>query len=173
MPVDIESLYILHYPAPVLRSRAESIDKIDQQVKDVASRMIMLMGEAEGLGLAAPQIGLSWRMFVARDDPEGDTARVYINPTLENLSSTLVSREEGCLSLPGINADITRPQSVTIRAQDLDGKEFVLSSDELLARVWQHEFDHLDGILITDRMSKIDRIANRKPLKELVSASKT
>lgn len=173
MPVDIESLYILHYPAPVLRSRAESIDKIDQQVKDVAARMMLLMGEAEGLGLAAPQIGLSWRMFIARDDPEVDTARVYINPTLENLSSELVSREEGCLSLPGINAEITRPQSATIRAKDLDGNEFVLSNDELLARIWQHEFDHIEGILITDRMSKIDRLANRKPLKELVNASKT
>lgn len=173
MPVDIESLYILHYPAPVLCSRAESIDKIDQQVKDVAARMMLLMGEAEGLGLAAPQIGLSWRMFIARDDPEGDTARVYINPTLENLSPNLVSREEGCLSLPGINADITRPESATIRAKDLDGNEFVLSNDDLLARVWQHEFDHIEGILITDRMSKIDRIANRKPLKELVNASKT
>ena len=173
MPVDIETLYILHYPAPVLRSRAEPIDNIDQQVKDVAARMMLLMGEAEGLGLAAPQIGLSWRMFIARDDPEGDPARVYINPTLENLSPTLVSREEGCLSLPGINADILRSQSATITAQDLDGNEFVLSSDELLARVWQHEFDHIQGILITDRMSKIDRIANRKPLKELVNASKT
>ncbi len=173
MPEDVETLYILHYPAPVLRCRAEPIDKINQQVKAVAARMMMLMQEAEGLGLAAPQIGLSWRMFIARDDPEGGPARVYINPTLENLSPTLVSREEGCLSLPGINADILRSQSATIRARDLDGNEFVLSSDELLARVWQHEFDHIQGILITDRMSKIDRLANRKPLKELVNASKT
>ena len=135
--------------------------------------MMLLMAEAEGLGLAAPQIGLSWRMFIARDDPEGDTARVYINPTVENLSSNLVIREEGCLSLPGINAEIRRPQSVTIRAQDLEGNEFELSSDELLARVWQHDFDHLEGVLITDRMSKLDRLANRKPLKELVNASKT
>lgn len=173
MPLDIESLYILHYPAPILRQRAETIDKIDQEVKDVVARMMMLMEEAEGLGLAAPQIGLSWRIFIARDDPEGDSTRVYINPTLDNLSSNLVTREEGCLSLPGINVEIRRPEAVTIKASDLEGNEFELTNDDLLARVWQHEFDHLEGVLITDRMSKIDRLANRKLLKEFVKTYKS
>lgn len=173
MLLDIKSLYILHFPAPILHSRAETIDKIDQNVKDVVARMMMLMEEAEGLGLAAPQIGLSWRIFIARDDPEGEPARVYINPTLENLSSNIVTREEGCLSLPGINAEIRRSEAATIRALDLEGNEFELTRDDLLARVWQHEIDHLEGVLITDRMSKIDRLANRKLLKEFVKAYKS
>ena len=173
MPLDIESLYILHYPAPILRKRAETIDKIDQEVKDVVARMMMLMEEAEGLGLAAPQIGLSWRIFIARDDPESSVSRVYINPTLDKLSSNLVTREEGCLSLPGINAEIRRPEAATIRALDIEGNEFELTNDDLLSRVWQHEFDHLEGVLITDRMSKLDRLANRKLLKEFVKTYKS
>ena len=84
-----------------------------------------------------------------------------------NLTGDLVSREEGCLSLPGISAEIRRPAHATITATDLDGASFTLTRDDLLARVWQHETDHLDGVLILDRMSPIDRLAARRQLKQL------
>lgn len=167
---DPASLRILSYPAPVLKRRASEVETIDGYVRDVAHRMLELMREAEGVGLAAPQVGLSWRLFVANSGSDGEPDRVYINPRIEFLPSEMVWREEGCLSLPGIRAQIRRPERVTITATDLDGKTFTLTSDGLLARVWQHEFDHLDGTLILDRMSPIDRLATRRAVKELVAS---
>jgi peptide deformylase len=144
MTVDVADLRILHYPATPLRDVAKPIEAIDDTVAAVAARMLELMHEADGAGLAAPQVGLSWRMFVTKaDDRRPDL--VYVNPVLGELDPEIAVREEGCLSLPG---------------------------DGLLARVWQHEIDHLDGVLIIDKMTPMDRIANRKPLKELESAAR-
>ncbi len=140
--------------------------EIDASVQAVAARMIALMREANGLGLAAPQVGLPWRMFVTsggEDYPD----RVYINPTLSVVNTELVLKEEGCLSLPGINVELRRPKAATINALNLAGQPFKLSDDDVLARVWQHELDHLEGILILDRMSPMDRLATRKIIKEL------
>jgi peptide deformylase len=133
--------------------------------------MLELMHEEEGAGLAAPQVGLSWRMFVTKaDDRRPDL--VYVNPALGELDLEIAVREEGCLSLPGITAEVRRPATATMTALDLQGSEFTLRDDGLLARVWQHEVDHLDGVLIIDKMTPMDRIANRKPLKELESAAR-
>ena len=166
MGIAAATLQVLHYPAPQLRSRTEPIQKIDASVEAVAVRMIELMRQANGLGLAAPQVGLPWRMFVTSGQEDGPD-HVYINPTLTIVDAELVLREEGCLSLPGINIELRRPRAATINARDLTGKQFQLTDYELLARVWQHELDHLDGILIIDKMSPMDRIATRKILKEL------
>ena len=166
MGVTATTLQVLHYPAPQLRCRGESIEKIDASVEAVAARMIELMREANGLGLAAPQVGLAWRMFVTSGQEDGPD-RVYINPTITFVDAELVLREEGCLSVPGINVELRRPRAATINAQDLTGKKFELTDHELLARVWQHELDHLNGVLIIDRMSPMDRLATRKILKEL------
>ena len=166
MGIAAATLQVLHYPAPQLRGRAEPIQKIDASVEAVAARMIELMRQANGLGLAAPQVGLPWRMFVTSGQEDGPD-RVYINPTVSVVDAELVLREEGCLSLPGINVELRRPRAATINAQDLAGKHFELTDHELLARVWQHELDHLDGVLIIDKMSPMDRIATRKILKEL------
>ncbi len=166
MGIAAATLQVLHYPAPQLRSRAEPIQKIDASVEAVAVRMIELMRQANGLGLAAPQVGLPWRMFVTSGQEDGPD-HVYINPTLTIVDAELVLREEGCLSLPDINIELRRPRAATINARDLAGKQFELTDYELLARVWQHELDHLDGILIIDKMSPMDRIATRKILKEL------
>ena len=92
---------------------------------------------------------------------------MYINPTLTIIDPELVLREEGCLSVPGINVELRRPRAATIKALDLTGKRFQLTDHDLLARVWQHEMDHLQGILIIDKLSPMDRIATRKILKEL------
>lgn len=175
MTLDPAKLSIVHYPAAVLKQRAKPIEKIDEMVRAVADRMIELMQGEEGLGLAAPQVGVSWRMFVTRDDPSSDSGkpRVYINPTLKINDPESELHEEGCLSLPGIHVDIFRPKSITITATDLDGRLFTISNHEFISRVWQHETDHLNGVLIIDKMSPIDRLSKRKRIKELEAAAKT
>jgi peptide deformylase len=172
MRIDPAQLSILHYPAPVLRERAAPVDSVNDEIKTLARRMIELMNEADGLGLAAPQVGVALRIFVAQVKADHEPVRVYINPELSSHASDIESREEGCLSLPGVNVHVRRPVGATINAIGLDGKPFSLTSDGLLARVWQHEIDHLDGILIIDKMNPMDRLANRKPIKELEAAAR-
>ena len=116
--------------------------------------------------IARPNLGI-----VELLGPEDEPARVYVNPHLSEFIQVPVVREEGCLSLPGINVDIRRPAGCMITAMDLDGREFTLARDDLLARVWQHETDHLNAILIIDKMSALDRLANRKLIKELEAAA--
>jgi len=172
MHVDPAELSIVTYPARILKERARPLEAVDDEVRAVAHRMIDLMHEAEGVGLAGPQVGLPWRIFVTNgraDDPED---RVYINPRLELERGDLESDEEGCLSLPGITVQVRRPPVATITALDIDGHEFSRTAEGMLARIWQHEYDHLDGVLILDRMSPIDRLANRKAIKELEAAAR-
>jgi len=167
MSVDVDKLVIVNYPHPVLRQKAAPIEQITDQVRVVAKRMLQLMHEAPGIGLAAPQVGLPWRMFVASDSGQAEDDRVFINPRLVEPAEETEAIDEGCLSLPGINVKVRRPTGISIEATDLEGNDFRLSSDELAARVWQHEYDHLDGVLIIDRMSPIDKLANRKAIKLL------
>ena len=167
MPVDPLSLRIVTYPDPVLRQPAEAVTEFNDEVRGVAHRMLELMREAPGVGLAAPQVGLSWRVFVANPTGEPGDDRVFINPEIVEASRDVAAMEEGCLSLPEIRGEVQRPRRVTVRAIDLDGERFELTSDELPARVWQHEIDHLDGVLIIDKMTRMDRLANRRPLKAL------
>ncbi len=167
MPVDIAKLRIVLYPAPVLRAPAREVDPADADVRAVAVRMLELMHAAPGVGLAAPQVGLPWRLFVANDTGDPGDDRVFINPTLSDPSPETEVRDEGCLSIPEITCEIARPVGITIRAVGLDGETFELHDDALAARIWQHENDHLDGRLILDQMTAMDRLANRKKLKEL------
>lgn len=179
MTVDPASLHILHYPDPVLRRRAQTVPKITDEVRAVARRMIELMFEAEGIGLAAPQVGLSWKLFVAHvpatdgrsaeSDPVTATAQpqVYINPVLSAPTGELAPYEEGCLSLPEITGEVLRPEVITITAMDEEGRTFSRTGAGLLARCWQHEFDHLEGVLILDRMSQISRLKNRSAVRRL------
>lgn len=180
---DPASLSILSYPAPALRQKARPVDLSDASARDlirrIAERMIQLMFEAEGIGLAAPQVGMPWRMFVAHvppdeerspeSDPVTATAspQVYINPTLSSPAGPLVSYEEGCLSLPDIRGDVLRPEEITITSLDVEGGTFSKRGAGLLARCWQHEFDHLEGVLIIDRMSQISRLKNRMAVRRL------
>ena len=170
MAVDPQTLAIVHYPAPVLREKAKAIPHVDDEVRAVAVKMIELMHQAPGVGLAAPQVGVPWRLFVANPSGEEGDDRVYINPQLHNLGGGNAVRDEGCLSLPGVTVEVTRPAAATIRATNLDGEAFEESADDLLARIWQHENDHLDGVLIIDKMSAMDRMANRRAIKELEEA---
>lgn len=167
MAVDIDQLKIIHYPDARLRQKAEAVRQVTDEVRQVAARMIQLMHEAPGVGLAAPQVGLSWRMFVANPTGEPGDDQVYVNPEFKELSRDSHDHEEGCLSLPGITGEIRRPTTATLVATDLNGNRIEQTDSELLARIWQHENDHLDGVLIIDKMTPIDRMASRKILREL------
>jgi len=173
MAADIDKLRIVHYPDPVLRLKTPPLEEVTDEVRAVAARMLDLMHDAPGVGLAAPQVGLPWRLFVANAHPEHlrSEDRVFINPTLRDASRELEDYEEGCLSLPHILAEVRRPRQITIDALDMHGHPFTMTADDLWARVWQHEYDHLDGVLIIDRMTPIDRTANRRALRELEQAA--
>lgn len=178
------SLHVIHHPDPVLRVKSAPIGEITDEVRAVARRMIELMAYEEGIGLAAPQVGLSWRLFVAHvpeDAEEGRSANatpptpltatlapvVYINPELSGFEGAAEPFAEGCLSLPDIRGSVLRPPTVSITATDLNGARFNQRATGLLARCWQHEVDHLDGILIIDRMIQPDRLKNRAKLRAM------
>ncbi|QDU71376.1 peptide deformylase [Mucisphaera calidilacus] len=167
MEADPQSLEIVIHPHEVLRQQAEPVAAVTDEVRGVAGRMIELMHEAPGVGLAAPQVGLSWRLFVVNATGEPGDDVVFINPRFIELGRDQDVYDEGCLSLPEITVNVRRPTRAVIEAQGLDGEVFRLESDEFPARVWQHEYDHLDGVLIIDKMSPTDRIANRVALKAL------
>jgi len=173
------NLRILNYPDPALRRRAVPVTELTPSVREVAMRMIELMREAEGIGLAAPQVGMPWRLFVAHvppmegRSPESDpvtattSPRVYINPVLSAPVGAPEPFDEGCLSLPDITGEVLRPPTITISATDLEGRAFTQTASGLLARCWQHELDHLDGVLIIDRMTQMSRLKNRSALRDL------
>ena len=135
----------------VLRKKAIPVkeDEINDSLRETFNEMFETMLEADGVGLAAPQIGDSRRYFVIISDDE--VRRVFINPQIIASSSDLCDYDEGCLSLPGFNETIKRPSKVTVQALNENGKPFTLEADGLLARIIQHEYDHLDGIVYIDR----------------------
>lgn len=177
--VEPEALTLVVYPAKVLRNKAKSVAEITSNVRAVANRMIEIMFQEEGVGLAAPQVGLAWRMFVAHvpategrsasESPLTATARpmVYINPVLSAPAGVPEASSEGCLSLPEIHGEVLRAPVITITALDLDGRSFTTVGGGLLARCWQHEIDHLDGVLIIDRMTQMSRLKNRSAIRDL------
>ncbi|RMH30345.1 MAG: peptide deformylase [Planctomycetota bacterium] len=179
--IDPAALRILDFPDPALRRRADPVPAITDEVRAVAARMIDLMVRAEGIGLAAPQVGVPWRLFVAfvppspedgrapGDEPETCQAEpeVFINPVLRDFGGELVQFEEGCLSLPDIRGDVRRPDQVTLDALDLAGAPVTRRARGLLSRCWQHEADHLDGVLIIDRMTPMARMKNRSRIRDL------
>jgi peptide deformylase len=171
--IQVDKLRICYWPDPVLKRQADAVPEFTDEVRAVAERMIELMHEARGVGLAGPQVGLSWRLFVANATTLPEDDLVFINPILRDPSDQTVENAEGCLSLPEVTVQVTRPESITIEAYDLDGKPFALEGEELPARIWQHEFDHLEGVLILDRMSPMDRMTNKKVLEELEEDYKT
>jgi peptide deformylase len=163
---DFTKCCITHFPAPVLAEPAKPIENTDESIRTLADKMIDIMLENKGIGLAGPQAGVNLRIFVVSLDGTKENARVYINPKIEN-SGPLVNFEEGCLSLPGVSAKIKRFRQCTITATDLDGNTFTEHAEGLPARAFQHEFDHLDGMLIKDRMTTVQNIAARKSIKKL------
>ena len=165
--LDPEKCGMTRFPAPVLAERAKPIETVDDSIRRLAAKMIDLMIEFKGVGLAGPQAGVDLRIFVASPDGTRENAKVYINPEIEP-AGPIEAVEEGCLSLPGIFAKIRRNTQCTVTATDLDGNRCTESAEGLLARAFQHEFDHLEGKLIKDRFSRIQQIAARRRLRELM-----
>jgi peptide deformylase len=162
----IARLRVESYPDPILRTKCKPVDAFGEDLRLLAERMCVLMHEHRGVGLAAPQVGLPLRLFVWNPTGEPEHDAVCVNPRIENFVG-LEESEEGCLSIEGVTVKVKRAQSVEIEAQALDGSTFRLGGADLVARIWQHETDHLDGRLILDYMSPAEAIANRRPLKEL------
>ncbi|QDU69620.1 peptide deformylase [Engelhardtia mirabilis] len=156
------------YPEPVLRKRAEAVTDFDAGLKAIVEAMFRCMATAGGVGLAAPQVGLKRRILVANATGEPGDDLILVNPTiLERTGSTTVY-EEGCLSFPGIYAEVERPDRCKVRAQDLEGNEFEAEFEGFPSRIVQHEYDHLEGVLLVDRMSPADKTRHRAALEELV-----
>ena len=140
---------------PVLKERASEVTDIDGTLVRLANDMITTMYEAPGVGLAAPQVGVQKRLFVY--DVQDDTGpKVIVNPTISEGRGEWVF-EEGCLSVPGLAWEIVRPKEVHLTGVDLDGNEVSIEADEYLARVFQHELDHLDGVLLLERLDADQR----------------
>jgi peptide deformylase len=180
------------YNDTVLKQKAATIESLDSELSQLIEDMFETMYEAHGVGLAAPQIGKSIRLFVIDadvmvddDDPDGDRKRIgptaFINPVITRFSETKVVMDEGCLSLPDLREAVTRPESLTIEYLDASFQKQILEADDWLARVIQHEFDHLEGILFYERLgsfkqrllkSKLDAIASGEIQPEYVTAPK-
>lgn len=167
---DYSKLKVLRYPDSRLRAKAAQVEVFDGDLAALAARMIELMHQHKGVGLAATQVGVLKRLFVMSETGELKDARVLINPVLDEMEGAAVSTE-GCLSIPGVNVEVRRPIACRIIAQDLDGARIEMRGRDLIARIWQHETDHLNGVLILDRMGPADRIATKKSLKKLEEES--
>jgi len=163
---DYSRCHITHYPARVLSDRAKPIETIDESIKVLSEKMIKIMVETKGVGLAAPQAGVNLRIFVISLDGSHESAKVYINPVIEP-SGSLEPSEEGCLSLPGISGKVKRYKKCKVTAQDLEGNTFTEEGEELFARALQHEYDHLEGTMIKDRMGRVQMIGHRRQLRAL------
>ncbi len=145
---------IVTYPQEVLRREAEPIEEIDQEVRDLADRMTEMMFRAEGVGLAAPQIGVGKKLIVVNLE---DDFHILINPEMVERSEEEESKEEGCLSVPGPEASVSRSQKVVVRGTDLEGNEVSLTREGMAARVFQHEVDHINGKLFIDHLTEAER----------------
>jgi peptide deformylase len=154
---------IRYYPDPVLARRAAPVAADREGLGDLVARMLEAMVEARGVGLAAPQVGESLRLFVASPGGEPQDALVCVNPRVQPYGP-VVEQEEGCLSVPGIRAVIARPSLVRLSWRDLDGRDHEEEFDGLMARILQHENDHIDGVLFIERMTPADRIRIRQDL---------
>jgi len=148
MPADVLPNSIVRYPAPGLRKKCAPVDNFDQSVSALAQRMLQIMRENVN----------------PTGQPEDN--RVYVNPVLSDLTGVQES-EEGCLSVPDVHVAVRRANKCKIKAFDAAGKPFEQQGEGLLARVWQHESDHLNGVLIVDRMNATDQIANKKAIAHL------
>jgi peptide deformylase len=157
--------FIKRLGEPVLKSRATPVDRFDDSLRSQVSRMAGIMNDSLGVGLAAPQLGVSQRVLVYRVGPDAPVV-VLANPEVEWQSDESEMLDEGCLSIPGITVDVERPLYVRVRAVDEEGEDRTVEASGLEARVIQHEIDHLDGVLILDRTSRDQKREALKGLRE-------
>ncbi len=148
---------------PVLKQRAKDVTDVDGALARVVNTMVDTMYDASGVGLAAPQVGVQKRLFTF---DVGEGPQVLINPVIAEATGEW-AYDEGCLSIPGFHFEIVRPKVVTITGIDLDGDEVVIEGDELLGRVFLHELDHLDGVLMIDRLDPDQRKLALRALRDV------
>ncbi|GAB4154754.1 MAG: peptide deformylase [Planctomycetaceae bacterium] len=165
---------IVHYPHPSLRWKSKPIREINAKLRETVSRMFELMYEAKGVGLAANQVALPWRLFIMNPIGEAnspDNEFVFINPEITKRKGS-VEGEEGCLSLPEVFGQVRRAEEIVVQAYDLKGQPFEMTLDDLPGRVVQHETDHLDGIMFPERMTETARREIEADISEFVQIFK-
>lgn len=165
LQTELSILDILVYGQPVLQQKAQEIADINEEVLNIAQHMVFTMHSAPGLGLAAPQVNQSIRLITV-DQSVGEKSEdlfILINPKIIEREGAC-SLEEGCLSLPEINENVSRPERILLKGYDLNGKELSLEAEGLLARIFCHEVDHLDGKLLLDHLSPLKQNLLRKKL---------
>ena len=163
--------FIRKWGDPVLKSRATPVDRFDDTLRQQVQRMAGIMRDATGVGLAAPQLGISQRLLVYRIGSDAPLITL-VNPELEWRGEDVETFEEGCLSIPSVAVDVERPVHVRVRARDEHGDERLVEASGLEARVIQHEMDHLDGVLMLDRASREDRKEALRALREQEQADR-
>lgn len=167
-------MQLCYYGNPILRQKAEPIEEITDEIRELAAQMIALVQSHTGYALAAPQVGQSIRMFVVCGDTFNDDGSfvrmepmVYINPKLSEPSEEMAFMDEACFSIPGISVPVERPVSITIEAMNLNGEVFTKRLEGVPARVRMHENDHLNGVLTIDRTSRVERKAVEPILRKI------
>lgn len=164
---------VITYGNPVLRRKAEEIKEVTDDVRAVIAQMEEALAEENGIGLAAPQIGVSKRIILVDLTKSKQNKRVVlINPVIIHKSLDTDEAEEGCLSVPGVWGTVVRPAHVRLKGRLLSGKVMVIDAHELFARALQHEMDHLDGKLFIDHLSTADREANRDKIEAIVEKNR-
>jgi peptide deformylase len=163
---------VVLYPDPILRKVSEPVSSFDEDLQAVIAAMFARMRKSKGVGLAAPQVGLRQRILVLNPAGEGGEEKddlVLVNPTIVARAGERVVFDEGCLSFPGIYAEVTRPDRCTVRAVDVAGQPIDREYAGFTSRVIQHEYDHLEGVLLVDRMSPAEKLKHKAALDELKS----
>jgi peptide deformylase len=167
----MKPLAVRTYGEPILREVSFPVDRFDEELSELAQAMIDTMIAERGIGLAAPQVGEGKRVIVARQmkdvDDSGAEPLVLVNPEITAVSRETWSYDEGCLSLPGISAEVVRPSAIDISYQDLDGNRRQLSADGIFGRILLHEIDHLEGKLFIDYLSSAKKSLAKSKLKQL------
>ncbi|MBK7642199.1 MAG: peptide deformylase [Planctomycetes bacterium] len=160
------------YPEPILRHIAKPVAAFDADLHAIVAAMYERMRKSKGVGLAAPQVGLDQRILVLNSTGEPEDDLTLVNPEIVARSGDPTLFDEGCLSFPGIYAEIRRPDRCTVRAFDIEGRPIQAEYSGFVSRIVQHEYDHLEGVLLVDRMSPTDKLRNRAALEELVARYK-
>lgn len=169
-PLDYSLSY---YPDPVLRKVAEAVPAFDEELEKLVKGMFALMVASQGVGLAAPQVGLRKRVLIVNHSGEPADNLVLVNPKIVARTGPRTDFEEGCLSFPEIYADVSRPERCTVEAFDTEGNAIETEYDGFVSRIVQHEYDHLEGVLLVDRMSPADKLRHKAALEELVEEHKS
>jgi len=163
---------VVLYPDPILRRVADPIERFDDALRDLVHAMFSRMKKSNGVGLAAPQVGLRQRVLVLNPTGEKADDLALVNPTIVARAGPRVVYDEGCLSFPGIFAEIVRPERCTVRAFDPLGNPIEKEFEEFTSRIIQHEYDHLEGVLLVDRMSPAEKQKHKGALEDLVHRHK-